>query len=392
MQTRTDRSTPVQQGADAAQRALRAARRQIRKVREQRGASEVAVDKSEPSRLERIGNEVEGRLTDKGRRDRERLERELAAAQDRLAISDLIATTRPARTAQPSFDDLALALPPDRRGRLDVDDLDETTLDDDERAFRRDGFLIKPGLIPPELTSAYLADRMAIDDDQFSVWGGSYMAVATMRDVCLYPPLVELVEKLIGQPLALFLTLSGLRSSRREWHQDFYLHPGYRNLHYCAVWIALDDVHPDSGPYEYVPGSHRLPTLRKELVDEWLTPEQRAAIGAPRIAERFVSAACEGVIRDRGLEVRQLRPRRGDVFVWHHSLLHQGSRPNDPSLVRPGLIAHFNSTTTLEGNNKTLETVPGGGRYVIRNDQDAVLAGRRAAQHLVDAGRVTPNP
>ena len=39
--------------------------------------------------------------------------------------------------------------------------------------------------------------------------------------------LVELVEKLIGMPLALFLSLSGLRSSRRQWHQDFYLKPGY---------------------------------------------------------------------------------------------------------------------------------------------------------------------
>ena len=226
-------------------------------------------------------------------------------------------------------------------------------------------------------------------DPKFSVWGGSYMGIPSMRDVCLYPELVQLVEKLIGMPLGLFLSLSGLRSSRRQWHQDFYLKPGYENVNYLAVWIALGDVHPDSGPYEFVPGSHRLPTMRHELVHEWLQPDERVAVGAaPRIAERFVTAACNEMIAERGLEVRQFVPKRGDVLVWHHSLLHQGSDPVNPQLIRPGVIAHFNSVSTLMANNKGIARHPGGGSYVVRTDQAAVVAGRKAAEGLVAASKV----
>jgi hypothetical protein len=321
-----------------------------------------------------------------GHRSRARLRLDVEVRAQLAEVAAAVTATRPARAGVPTFDDLAMALPPHRRARLDVDDLDESTLDDDERTYRRDGFLIKPGLIPAELTDAYLRDRLDIVDEEFSVWGGSYMALASMRDICLHPPLFDLVEKLIGKPLALYLTLSGLRSSRREWHQDFYLKPGYEHLDYCAVWIALDDVHPDSGPYEYIPGSHRLPTLRYELVHEWLTPDERAAVGSPRIAESFVTGACEAMIRERGLEVRQFLPRRGDVLVWHHSLLHQGSRPKDPSIVRPGLIAHYNAVSVFEQARKPIQAA-GGGRYVIRSDQHDVLSRRRAAQPLVDASR-----
>jgi hypothetical protein len=319
----------------------------------------------------------------------DRLEARVDLLQGRLDVDRAVATTRPARTGRPRFDDLALPIPDELAARLDKVDLAERTLDGDELAFRRDGFLVKEGLIPEELTAAYLADRLAMDeqDPKFSVWGGSYMGIPSMRDVCLYPELVELVEKLIGVPLALFLSLSGLKSSRREWHQDFYLKPGYENVHYLAVWIALGDIDPDSGPYEFVPGSHRLPTLRNELVEEWLQPEERVAVGAPRIAERFVTAACNELIAERELEVRQFVPKRGDVLVWHHSLLHQGSRPNNPNLLRPGVIAHFNAVSTLEANHKGIKRHPGGGAYVVRTDQAAVMAGRTAGQALVDAAK-----
>ncbi len=317
---------------------------------------------------------------------RSKVERRLARIEGYRAVEEEIARRRPAREGRPRFDDLSLPIPEERRALLDRSELDHATLDDEQRAYRRDGFLIKEALIPPELTEAYWADRTAIDDRQFSVWGGSYMALPSMRSVCLHPPLVALVEKLVGTPLALFLTLSGVQSSQREWHQDFYLKPGYENTHYCAVWIAVGDVHPDSGPYEYVPGSHRLPPMRKELIDEWLTPEERATTVAPRISERFVTAACTERIAEEQLEVRQFLPRRGDVLVWHHSLLHQGSKPRDRGLLRPAVIAHFNSIETLEMCNKTVRRVDGGA-YVERTDGDAVRASWQANQDLVHAAK-----
>jgi ectoine hydroxylase-related dioxygenase (phytanoyl-CoA dioxygenase family) len=45
----------------------------------------------------------------------------------------------------------------------------------------------------------------------------------------------------------------------------------------------------------------------------------------------------------RGLASRAFTPRRGEVLLWHHSLLHGGSTPEDSSLTRKSLVVHFST-------------------------------------------------
>ncbi len=266
-----------------------------------------------------------------------------------------------------------MPIPQDRCGFLDREDVDESLLDRDQMFFREQGYLIKEGLIPAELTDPYLADRLAYPDENLSLWGGSYMAIDSMRDVCLYAPLVDLIEKLIGEPVGLFLTLSGLESTRRTWHQDFYLKPGYENVNYCAAWIAVGDVHPDSGPFEFVPGTHRLPSMRRELIWEWLSPEERESAASYRIAETFVTDACTKMFVEREFESQSFLPRRGDVLIWHHSLLHQGSRAQRPGMMRPGLIAHYNSVTKQSELGRAMKQADNRKWYRVRDDGEIVL-------------------
>jgi len=254
-------------------------------------------------------------------------------------------------------------------------------LDDDQKFYRKNGYLIKHGLIPAALTEPYLAERSAIQDETFSVWGGSYMDLESMRDVCLFDTLVDLVEKIVGRPVGLFLTLSGFKTTKREWHQDFYLKSGYENIDYCAAWIAVDDVSQDSGPYEFVPESHRLPPLRQELIWEWLEPNQRDTPGATRFAEKFVTAATGRLIKERSLQTKTFVPKRGDVLLWHPFLLHQGTVAKDPDLQRPGLIAHYNSLHTLQIRGRPLLQAPNGKLYVKRTDREAIVKKRLSEKH-----------
>ncbi len=301
------------------------------------------------------------------------LEEKVDRLNELVEVERGVAARRPARSGQPTFDDLAMEIPQERRGFLDRDDLDESALDPDQLFFRQNGYLIKEGLIPPELTEPYLADRLAFPDKDLSIWGGSYMAIPSMRDVCLYRPLVDLVERLVGEPVGLFLTLSGLETTRRTWHQDFYLKPGYENVDYCAAWIAVGDVDPDSGPYEFVPGTHKLPSMRQELVWEWLTPEERSSPAAYRIAETFVTDACAKMFVERELEPQQFVPKRGDVLIWHHSLLHQGSRARRPELMRPGLISHYNSLAKQRQLGREMAQHPNGSWYRVRDDYEVIV-------------------
>jgi ectoine hydroxylase-related dioxygenase (phytanoyl-CoA dioxygenase family) len=112
--------------------------------------------------------------------------------------------------------------------------------------------------------------------------------------------------------------------------------------------MALDRIHPDSGPFEWIPGSHVWPLLRGDKVQSFLTDEERSrrdgplkAYHWPAYAERFVTPAVEAEIAARGVAPVQFLAERGDVLIWHGRLMHRGSRAKVPAMQRRSLIAHY---------------------------------------------------
>ncbi len=240
--------------------------------------------------------------------------------------------------ARIGFADLAEVPDPALLPRLDRPDLDAGALSPDQAAWVRDGVVIKRGFLPDTVLDPYIARRAAFRPG--TAWnavgwpdGNCYEGVPELRRVALYPPLMALLDELIGEPMLFHLALTGWLSTERDWHQDDYLNPDFINTWYCAVWIALDTVTPQSGPFEYVPGSQRWPLLRGEKVRSFLTDEERGRKAAttklvewPKYAERFLSPAIEAQIEASGLPVVPFYGRKGDVLVWHSRLMHRGSK------------------------------------------------------------------
>ena len=265
--------------------------------------------------------------------------------------------------ARIGFADLAEVPDPALLPRLDRPGVDPARLSADQRAWLRDGVVIKDGFLPDALLDPYIARRAAFRPG--TAWnavgwpdGNCYEGVPELRDVALYPPLMALLEALIGEPMLFHLALTGWLSTERDWHQDDYLNPDFINTWYCAVWIALDTVTPESGPFEYVPGSHRWPLLRGEKVRSFLTDEERGRKAAttklvewPKYAERFLSPAIEAQIEASGLPVVPFFGRKGDVLVWHSRLMHRGSKRREEwdtidgkvysKYPRKSLITHY---------------------------------------------------
>jgi len=236
--------------------------------------------------------------------------------------------------------------------RLDQLNLDEATLSPLQKAWRRDGVVHLPGFIPDDVTEAYLRRREAHPSNAGWLIATPYMHIPQMRDLALYPPMMEIMKSLIGEDMMLHLCLTGWISSQREWHQDDYLNPGFVNSWYAAVWIALGDIHPDSGPFEYVPGSHQWPLMRHDKVRSHLTEEEltRREPGSgnnhwEKYAERFVTPAIDAEIKARGGKIVPLLAKRGDVLIWHGRLIHRGSKPTVPGMERRSLIAHYSGVS-----------------------------------------------
>lgn len=221
--------------------------------------------------------------------------------------------------------------------------------------------------IPDALIEEYFEARSKLNDT--GGWKNSaghgdpcpYLYIPALRKISLYEPLVRVIDDLIGYKMGLHLNLTGWVSTERAWHQDDYLNPAFVNSHYAAVWFVLRDVHPDSGPFQYVPGSNRWPVIRQSKLF--------AATGAsisdetwPSETQGFVSHAVNEEIQRRGAQIETFLGKRGDVLIWHGRLVHRGSMPNVPGMLRHSLISHYSAIVkrTDMTNWKEGCFVPGG--------------------------------
>lgn len=214
--------------------------------------------------------------------------------------------------------------------------------------WERDGVLHLPGLIPSGVIDAYVEARLKLlrgTPKWRTGWNDPtpYLRVPTMLALACYRPLTKAIYPLIGREPGLHLCLTGFQSTERAWHQDRYLNPESVGERYIAAWIALDDVHEDAGPFQYIPGSHRWPVIEREKV--WAGMRARGQDPGkptwPSDSERWVGDACVEEILRNGAEAKSFLGKRGDVLLWHASLIHRGSRPANPVLERRALIAHY---------------------------------------------------
>lgn len=158
-----------------------------------------------------------------------------------------------------------------------------------------------------------------------------------VRRLYLDPGLHELVERLFGEPAVAIQSLYFEFGSGQALHRDPQVVPVTPPAHLLAIWIALEDIHPDSGPLVVAPGSHRLPYFRFDTGDHRLP------------ANASEDEICRGLAwQEQQLETNEIAledflPRAGQALCWHHSLLHGGRAVVDPRRTRRSLVIHYST-------------------------------------------------
>jgi phytanoyl-CoA dioxygenase PhyH len=299
---------------------------------------------------------------------RARLHAELARVRRELDATERYVAMHANPSQWPAFAAMSEMIDDAERPPLDRRNVDESTLSERQRLWRRQGYLLLENFLPPDLIAAYVAVR-----EKWPAPGGwgspsPYMQVPEIRDLALHPPLLAVMRELFGADMVLHLNLTGFISTERDWHQDDYLNPPTTNGWYVATWMALDDIDPNSGPFEYVPESHRWPTLRGDRVRSFLPPMYARAAGLRNDhghwaswSEDYVARSVARQIEDTGLAPRQFLGKKGDVLLWHACVAHRGSRPLVPGTPRRALISHYTERTRMGGRQLMH---PGGGRYL----------------------------
>ena len=228
---------------------------------------------------------------------------------------------------------------------------------DDALFWADHGFLYKPGYFSADVCDAllgFLREDVRID----GVF--RYSHVPSLMDVYCSTELHRLLRLVTAVEPVLYMSLHDLKTTSRSWHQDEFLAANNSVGSSFAVWIALDDICFDMGPFCFLPGSHKWPVLdRSKLLNyfdggssssvlrspEWVLPPGAAAVTVP---------AYELKLAESRVAPLTYLPRRGDLLIWHSRLLHRAKGSTSPDLKRPGVIAHYCSMAEISPSDRAL--------------------------------------
>ncbi|MES2999739.1 MAG: phytanoyl-CoA dioxygenase family protein [Pseudomonadota bacterium] len=190
------------------------------------------------------------------------------------------------------------------------------------------------GLLSPEEIETR---RMKISD--------LYLDMPDIRQLALSSELLSVLTELLGHVPVLCNSLYLEKGSAQPPHVDaLYMTPRSEE-HLIASWVALEDSHPDAGPLEYFPGSHRLPQMIFSNGTRHFEPDEMPKWEA-YMADQ---------VKNAGLAKKSFSAKKGDVLIWHSNLLHGGGQINNPELTRKSLVFHYYSKTDAQAQRCTLE-------------------------------------
>jgi hypothetical protein len=231
-----------------------------------------------------------------------------------------------------------------------------------------------------------LCDRAVIETDPYFADPGVrrvydlWRRSPAVRQLAGLHSLQEKLGMLYGRRPFPFQTLNFRVGTQEPAHAEMIHHHSAPQRFLCTVWIALEDVSAEAGPFVYYPGSQNLPpiSMRDAGVDRRPRPDDFA-----RYEARFAE-----LISESNLPRREVIIPKGHAFVWAAGLAHGGSPIITPGLTRRSMVVHhyFEDCLYITPRISDVE----GGKLYVKFPSDIVSGKRRWPKR--DGKRVMPSP
>jgi Phytanoyl-CoA dioxygenase (PhyH) len=191
--------------------------------------------------------------------------------------------------------------------------------------FREKGYLIRDfGFSNADLDAAAAYTRSVKKTRVQDGW----LVNQAVRNLATDKRVTAFLDELYQRRSFPFQTLNFPRGSQQRTHSDTFHFNSSPAGFMCGVWIALEDIHPDSGPLQYYPGSQRLPIFS-------VADLNGRDLGAGY--EDFIDEAVD----QAGLKRETAPIRRGQAFIWAANLFHGGSPVADAARTRLSQVTHY---------------------------------------------------
>lgn len=196
-----------------------------------------------------------------------------------------------------------------------------------------------------------------VSDVPKSVLNGPYIKFTDFHDssvigkkIMLHKNIVTFLQAIFGDKVIGMQSLLFKYGSQQATHQDFAYVVSEIPSHLAAAWIALEDVHVDSGPLFYYPGSH---TINKFNFGNGIFFNDKSSL-KPGDFATYLDETC----RNAGLERKTLLIKKGDVLLWHAALAHGGDEIRNIALTRKSFVCHYSSNNAYRHHRQNATTEP----------------------------------
>lgn len=225
------------------------------------------------------------------------------------------------------------------------------------------GFCILPERLPDELIHEFKgAVSEAIRSGELAYQEGTSQRIhnahrlAAGRKIWLYPPVMQFLKAHFRDQPCACQTLTYINGSEQNAHQDTIHLTPYPAGFMAGVWVALEDVQPNSGELFVYPGSHKTPRLRA------------GQLGLEKVDEDYSSYKkfddeIHRMMVEGGYERRTYMAKAGQILVWHENLVHGGSVRLDKDKTRFSVVSHYFAKGSIayydsRGEAASLEELP----------------------------------
>lgn len=239
------------------------------------------------------------------------------------------------------------------------------------RRFRRDGFVVIPGLVPPEdiaelrahtedLMAGRLPEQQPDAPEEFRLpdMGRDktpleranavprihmlHRKLALHERYLLHPRVLDILESLIGPDVLALQTMLFLKppgSPGQGWHQDTYYIPTHPDT-LCGAWIAIDDVDEFNGAMWMAAGSQAEPVYPPPD-RSWYG--DRHLHGVPAVdGVSDVNDAVNGLNPIASRYPQVLVPAKaGDVVFFGGHILHRSKQNMSTDRFRRSFVSHY---------------------------------------------------
>jgi ectoine hydroxylase-related dioxygenase (phytanoyl-CoA dioxygenase family) len=171
------------------------------------------------------------------------------------------------------------------------------------------------------------------------------------KKIMLHENIVTFLEAIFRDRVVAMQSLIFKYGSQQATHQDFPYVVSEVPSHLAAAWIALEDVHIDSGPLYYYPGSQHTQKFDFGNTGIFFNGQSKRN---PDDFANYLDEKCQ----ELGLTRETLLIKKGDVLIWHAALAHGGDPIRDPGLTRKSYVCHYSSSKAYKHHRQSPSTEP----------------------------------